>query len=103
MSVEVVGTQRFKDQMLRYAAIYGPRHDKGLGEIMLERAKKLTFQLYKETKRVAPTSSDIASDVVRQGWKIPDQVPGRPARPRNIRSMERQRHCRPPEAERPQE
>jgi hypothetical protein len=44
-------------------------------ELLARESQKLIFELYKQTKAVAPTISDIASDVTKQGWKIPAKFP----------------------------
>lgn len=74
---EVIETNapNFARQMRKYAEIYGPRHDKGLGEIVVERAGKLAFELYKQAKAIAPTKAQIAADVQKLGWRIPKEFP----------------------------
>ena len=65
----------FAQQVRRYASIFGPRHGRNLGEVVLERARKLAHELYKQTRKAAPTQAQIASDVQKQGWKIPKYFP----------------------------
>lgn len=75
-SVEVVNADKFADTMRRYADIYSARHpEKGLGQIMLERARNLAIKLYQATKAIAPTQARIAADVQKQGWRIPTKFP----------------------------
>lgn len=74
MAIEA-NTEEFSRKMRSYAAIYGPRHDKGLSVIILERAGKLAFELYKQTKAIAPNQSKIAGDVQKLGWRIPARFP----------------------------
>lgn len=75
MTVEV-NAEPFARVMRSYADIYGGRHpDKGLGLIILERARKLAFELYNQTKAIAPSQAKIAGDVQRLGWRIPEKFP----------------------------
>jgi hypothetical protein len=76
MGVEIVNAAEFTATMNRYAELYSSRHpDKGLGQIMIERARNLAIKLYEATKVIAPTQSDIAADVQKQGWNIPEKFP----------------------------
>lgn len=60
----------------RYAEVFSIRHpEKGLGQIYRERALNLALKLYKATKDIAPTRAQIAADVIKQGWRIPEKFP----------------------------
>lgn len=74
MTVET-NADGFAQQVRRYAAIFGPRHGRNLGEVVLDRARKLAYELYKQTRKVAPTQQQITADVQKQGWKIPKYFP----------------------------
>jgi hypothetical protein len=55
MGVEIVNAAQFTETMNRYAELYSTRHpDKGLGQIMIERARNLALKLYQATKAIAP-------------------------------------------------
>lgn len=68
-------SDQFAAQVRRYASIFGPRHGYSLGEVVLDRARKLAYELYKQTRKVAPTQQQITADVQKQGWKIPKYFP----------------------------
>lgn len=71
-----VNADAFSDTMQRYAEVYSRRHpEKGLGQIMIERARNLALKLYQATKAIAPTQAQIAADVQKQGWRIPTNFP----------------------------
>src|SRR3954471_7642942 len=76
MTVEVINASQFSDTMKRYAEVYSMRHpDKGLGEIVIGRALNLAIKLREATLKIAPNQAQIAADVQRQGWKIPEKFP----------------------------
>jgi hypothetical protein len=75
MTVEVNADQ-FAETMHKYAEVYSFRHpEKGLGQIIKERALNLALKLYQATKDIAPTQAQIAADVQKQGWRIPTKFP----------------------------
>lgn len=65
----------FARTMRKYGAIYGQRHGKTLDLIILERAKKLAYELYAQTAAIAPDKGRIAADVQKLGWRIPPYFP----------------------------
>jgi hypothetical protein len=64
--------EEFAEVYRRYAAF---AHSVTGPELLARESKKLIFELYNQTKAVAPTISDIAQDVIKQGWKIPARFP----------------------------
>lgn len=68
---------QFSSTFRKYAEIYSQRSGagKGMSVIILERAGKLAYELFKQTEAIAPTQSDIAADVQKLGWKIPEKFP----------------------------
>ena len=74
MTVET-NADEFAQQVRRYASIFAPRHGSNLAEVMLDRARKLAYELYNQTRAVAPTQQQITADVHKQGWKIPKYFP----------------------------
>ena len=57
----------FSDSFKRYAQ-WNARDSETM---FIEQSRKLADELYKQTVLIAPTVSQIASDVKAQGWKIP--------------------------------
>jgi hypothetical protein len=62
----------FAEVYRRYASF---AHSVTGPELLARESRKLIFELYNQTKAVAPTISDITQDVVKQGWKIPAKFP----------------------------
>jgi hypothetical protein len=55
-----------------YADWYLDAHpDENAAGLFEEQGKKLAIELYQQTAAIAPSESQIASDVTAQGWKIP--------------------------------
>ena len=50
---------------------YAELNRRDTARLLLEQGKKLAIELYNQTAAVAPTQSEITSDVLQQGWRIP--------------------------------
>jgi hypothetical protein len=54
---------------------YAELNRRNLADLAIDQSRKLAIELYNQTAAVAPTQAQIAADVQKQGWKIPEKFP----------------------------